>query len=253
MSNVGYTYTGIQVGGGGGGGSSTPSTLELDISGDNVTESGGAVSAIQDQSTYGNDLYQTTGSLQPSYTASDANYNNQPTISLASDWMYFTYPMRVFYETGFNLWLVGNVTTGQKIDLLGGSAVAGDDRSIGWFEDLGYVRYQNDVYSTGADPLLNNTLLDTPAVYLLRVTNGSGGNLTLHRNGGTALDTEAKSSYTNQGGVAFRCFGRFIGIVRSQGTIAAMKVINKDSSLADLNSTGSALATKYGFTWTDIT
>jgi hypothetical protein len=230
---------------------SATSATEVDISGDNLTESGGSVSAIQDQGPIGNDLYQTSGSLQPSYTASDAAYNNQPTFSLNSDYLFFTYPMRVFYETGFNFWFVGNAASGQKVDLLGGSAKSGDSRSIGWFDDLGYVRYQNDVYSSGSDPLLNDSALDTPAVYCFRVTNGSSGTITLYRNG-VALDTENKSSYSAQGGVAFRCLGTFIGIVRSQGTIAAFKVVNEDSSVADLNTQGAAYGTKYNFTQTTI-
>ena len=230
---------------------SATSATEVDISGDNLTESGGSVSAIQDQGPIGNDLYQTSGSLQPSYTASDAAYNNQPTFSLNSDYLFFTYPMRVFYETGFNFWFVGNATSGQKIDLLGGSAKSGDSRSIGWFDDLGYVRYQNDVYSSGADVLLVDSALDTAAVYCFRVTNGSSGTVTLYRNG-VVLDNRNKSSYSAQGGVAFRCLGTFIGIVRSQGTIAAFKVVNEDSSVADLNAQGATYGTKYNFTQTTI-
>ena len=229
-----------------------PSATEVDISGDNLTESGGAVSAIQDQGPIGNDLYQTSGASQPSYTAANAAYNDQPTFSLADDYMFFTYPMRVFYETGFNLWFVGNVTTGQRMDMLGGSAISGDNRSMGWFEDLGYVRYQNDVYSSGGDVLLVDSALDTAAVYCMRVTNGSSGTVTLYRDG-VVLDNRNKSSYSAQGGVAFRCFGTFIGIVRSEGTIAAFKVVNEDSSLADLNAQGAAYGTKYNFTQTTIT
>jgi hypothetical protein len=56
----------------------------------NVTKDGSdLVSAVADQGSLGNDLGQATGSLQPLWTASSANFNGYPTLTFdgVNDWM----------------------------------------------------------------------------------------------------------------------------------------------------------------------
>jgi len=57
-------------------------------SGTGITETGGLVSNWADQSGNGFNATQVTGTLQPSFTANNANFNNQPTLSFTQDRSY---------------------------------------------------------------------------------------------------------------------------------------------------------------------
>ena len=112
---------------------------EFSFTADDVVESGGAVSQLNDQSANGNDATQTNGAFQPTLTASDANYNNQPTITFAEDYFDFTDSVPIEIRKGFYFIYVGNFPTNTSlVDLLGRASYMVIQRSgtsyICWLE-----------------------------------------------------------------------------------------------------------------------
>jgi|DEB0MinimDraft_10_1074344.scaffolds.fasta_scaffold09619_6 hypothetical protein len=241
--------SGLYVGGSGGGGGANKYEIKLVASNVTGVTDGNPIETIPDSSGNGNDAVQTSGALQAVWDEVDADFNNKSSIVFTDDWYEFKSVFPYDPIQGSCFWWVGSIDTGQRFDTFG-TYLTSDYTSMTFFEDLGYLRYQGRVTSaSGSDPLLNDASLDDAAVWLLR---SDGTNFYLYKNGGSAVDTEAISSY-NVGNSGFKFLGAFSSVVRANGKFAEIRVENAEDDLANINAIGSELATTYGFTWITIT
>lgn len=232
----------ILVGGGGGGTPTVPDEFHYVAS--DVVESGGAVSQMNDQSGNDNHAVQSNGAYQPALTASNPTYNNQSTIFLDSDFFQFACGgIRVHVKTGFYFMWCGNIVAGSSNEIFG--SFDSLNNRISLFDNLNQFRiYYKDSISSSVDISTTTTEFDSPAVWVM-VSNGT--TTTVYRNG------ISKASLTNATkNTVFGQLGANGILIRSDFVFAEMKLRN-EYSLAKINADGAAMATAYGFTWTNIT
>jgi hypothetical protein len=211
---------------------------------DDLLESGGSVLKVNDLSPRGNDAIQSNGTYQPSYNSSDANYNNQPTITFNNDFFVFLRGgVNVDYTFGTVIMFIGNIISGQKAEILG--ANEGSNNRFALFADISRVRnqYKNFTRGTLTDDLTDSTLSD-PAIWM-----SISDNTTIYwYKNGILVDSEPLNVFSN----GFTEFGACGSLIRSQMTVAEFRIYNK-FDLAKINSFGSDAATDFGFSWTTIT
>lgn len=222
---------------------------EFHFTADDVVESGGAVSQLNDQSSNGNDAVMSGGAYQPSYNSTDANLNGEPSITFNNDVMDLSIPAVIKSSDSFTMFWVGNVDTGERFDIIGDAFKAEDNITI--FEDLGYVRIRAESFTNAGATTANVTncflyssTMDTYAVWCITI---DGTTAKLFKNG--SLED---SNTTLANNFAPYTIGVLSTQRRSKGTIADFRIKNQ-YDLSEINSVGSELATKYGFTWNTIT
>jgi hypothetical protein len=235
-------------GGSSGGGPSFDPSVYFNVwfDGDNLTQSSNKVSAMADQGSDGNNLSQGTGANQPDYTASDAAYNNQPTVQIQSPYlMSLDSPIAFNYASDWAMFITGNkVTTSNYLSF--GAEVAVNNYLF--LNANNGKTYFND----GSSFVVANTPQLTSAdIYYAKK---DGANISV-RVGSTG--TEYVTSGSPAGGVnienLFLFYTSGVAPVYSTGTYAQLS-LKYGAALSDAhaNTVGAELASKYGLTWTAI-
>lgn len=214
---------------------------EYDYDAENASDTGGAITSVSDIGGANNTAFQDTGSLQPTLNASDSNLNNQASMTFDSDRLKLTIPPRVNVETGMCFFWVGSVDNGQRFDMLGDPGKAQDAITV--FEDLGYVRFSSNTKTGSINMLLNAPDMDDYAVWCVT---SDGTTAKLFKNG-ILKDSET----TLAENFAPYQIGALSSTSRSKGTMGRLKLVGY-YDLADINSFGAEMATKFGFTWNTI-
>lgn len=213
---------------------------EFHFTADDVVESGGLVSRMYDQGSNGNDARQDSGSLYPSYNASDSDFNNKPSLIFASDGFGLTYGAPVNYRQGcITFYAIATDGTsaarGNLLNALGSNI----SRTI-MYPDINRVDIlANDGWNTLNTRLQGSWSNLSPSGIMLIASDGT--TISAYWNG-SLIDTATASSnsvYTELG--------------QGGGTFKLADIRHKNQyDLSEINSIGNELATKYGFTWTTI-
>jgi len=245
MSNVGATYTGINVNvSGSGGGSSAPEyEIIYKASDTDAVSNLDPVGQMNDLSGNDNHAVQSSGALKAVYNSSDVSYNNEPSISFTLDWYRYNKVVPVNLSTGFTLWFVGSAIAGARLDLM--STPLDVSVAITFFEDFNYCRVRNTLSGASVTDQLSvpSNDFENDAVWLLA---GDGANITIYKNG-AVVDTQTQ----DVGNMLATHIGLRGTSVTTSGTLVEQRYKNA-YSVSDLNTVGGALCTKYGFTWTTI-
>lgn len=200
-----------------------------------VTADGDPVGSWSDASGLGNHLLQATSGLRPTYKT--GQLNSKPTIRCAATgWLaktftvgaqpntYFVVSKRRITSSGSN-WAVWDGVVANEALMRG--AVTWDIYALGAVVSAGAVDANAHVFVA----LFKNTTSN------IRVDGGAGST------GNSGAATPTGLTLGARGG----------GTTILDGDIHEALVFHADVSLADINSIGGMLATKYGLTWTTAT
>lgn len=223
--------------------SSVTTFFNIWYDGDNVTESGGVISQLIDQGLDANNANQSAASNKPTYTASNATFNNQPTIDPdGGDVMILDSTFNIDLDGTWTAFFVG-VKTGTYWSMWEGSS---QNNFIG--EQLtATATYFFD--GTGAAVNVTSATYATANIWLYYC---DGSNIYCY-NGSDGSSNSVSAAPLADTAVIGAIFKRFGAAVYADGQMA-MSAINYTTNLSDANknTVGSFLASKYGLTWTSI-
>ncbi len=150
-----------------------------------VTESGGAVSAWADQSGNGNNFIQNTAGFRPAYDATDAGFNNLPTMSGdgADDFMIAATMAENFISATGHTWIAV-----VRVDAVTAAPSVGYDEE-GWFGDGSGGFTQGTISQVGGTPRLGTYIWDGGAKNQRQTTTLSAAHVITSRHNGTTLYT----------------------------------------------------------------
>lgn len=206
-----------------------------------IVSSGGAVSQINDKSGNSNNAVQATAGNQPSTGGATVNGLNSITFADASRRMTFPSGMLTITSGPWTILLVYKDSTGNAIRRL----LVGE--LTGTFNHGLYTNTSTAGFNArqSANAAGSGFTLDTN----VHCFGGrrSGTTLNAYRDGGantatssSAADTTIDTLYLGGGGVSM------------VGQFCEALVFNQSISSTDFNNVGNYLATKWGFTWTNI-